>query len=180
MQIQTSTSASQIGVSLVNISSYFLNQVLSPATVSSYTTACTAFLSLASITSSTFLCQHLPMVDENILIMFVTHCATSLGLSYSTIKQSLNGIRYHCVKLTGFNPLLTSTEVTLNKLQLVMRGIRKTEVKFNRQVRMPVTSFVLGRLINLLNGGVFGPSSAITVCLKPMKCANFAARSQLF
>ena len=92
------------------------------------------------------------MVDENILIMFVTHCATSLELSYSTIKQYLNGIRYHCVKLAGFNPLLTDAGVTLNKLQLVMRGIRKTEVEFNRQVHMPVTSFVLGRLINLLNG----------------------------
>ena len=42
---------------------------------------CLESLRFASITSGTFLCQHLPMVDENILIMFVTHCATSLGLS---------------------------------------------------------------------------------------------------
>ena len=127
------------------------------------------------------------MVDENILIMFVTHCATSLGLSYSTIKQYLNGIRYHCVKLAGFNPLLTDAGVTLNKLQLVMRGIRKTEVKFNRQVRMPVTSFVLGRLINLLNGGVFGPymdslmkAACSLAFFAFLRCGEFTTQAQSF
>ena len=68
-----------------------------------------------------------------------------------------------------------------------MRGIRKTKVKFNRQVRMPVTSFVLGKLINLLNGGVFGPymdslmKAACSLAFFPfLRCGEFTTQAQSF
>ena len=41
----------------------------------------------------------LPIIDENILILFVAHCFSVLKLRYCTIKLYLNGIRFHYLRL---------------------------------------------------------------------------------
>lgn len=40
----------------------------------------------------------LPMVNESLLVYFVTHCKSVLKLKYETIKLYLAGIRFYYIR----------------------------------------------------------------------------------
>ena len=103
------------------------------------------------------MCSHMPIVNEDTLILFVSYCATALNLSYASCKQYLSGIRHYCITLANRNPLVTDNGSPLHRLFLVMRGIRRTEVKRNPLTRLPITGHILARVCSLLTKGVFGP-----------------------
>lgn len=137
--------------------SYFMEQALTSSTRAAYTTAWKSFNSFVLLNNFTYVCPHMPKVDESILIQFVCFCATSLKLSYTTIKQYLSGVRHFCIKQTGKNPLATGTGSHLPSLHLVMRGIRKTEIRVGALPRLPITTPILTKLCSLLATGVYGP-----------------------
>ena len=102
------------------------------------------------------MCSHIPVVNEDTLSLFVSYCATALNLSYASCKQYLSGIRHYCITLANLNPLVTDNGSPLHRLFLVMRGIRRTEVKRNPLARLPITGRILARVCTLLTEGVFG------------------------
>ena len=110
---------------------YFLEHSLSPGTLAAYESAWRSYLSFAALNNIPRMCSHMPIVNEDTLILFVSYCATALNLSYASCKQYLSGIRHYCITLANRNPLVTDNGSPLHRLFLVMRGIRRTEVKRN-------------------------------------------------
>jgi hypothetical protein len=148
--------STQPNISLVTAANVFMEQALSPSTISAYSTAWRAFKSFISLSNRPYACPHAPLVDETTLVMFASYCATSLKLSYHSIKQYLSGVRYFCIKITGVNPLTAGTGRLPPSLHLVMRGIRKSQGKPGALQRLPITTPILSRLCSLLAQGVFG------------------------
>lgn len=98
----------------------------------------------------------LPLISEELLLLYVSHCATCLRLSYHTIKLYLCGIRSHYISKSGYNPLLQPTGLPLYRLQNVLRGIRKHSSGNHSRARLPITTSILHRLCTLLRQGVYG------------------------
>ena len=77
-------------------------------------------------------------VSEDLLIYFVTHCATRLSLSYSTIKLYLCGIRFMCLEYNIFYPAINE----LSRLKAILNGIKRTQSRVSKP-RYPVTYGIL-------------------------------------
>ncbi|XP_006824681.2 LOW QUALITY PROTEIN: uncharacterized protein LOC102804035 [Saccoglossus kowalevskii] len=127
-----------------------------------------------------------PVISENILVYFVTHCATYLHLKFSTIKVYLAGIRNHYLLGSHSNPLVTSQGLNLLRLQYVLRGIRRLQGSATRP-RLPITFDLLKRLCLLLRSGVYGPyfdllleAAFLLAFFGFLQCSEFTSLSQSF
>ena len=96
----------------------------------------------------------LPIVNEDILIYFVTHCAKNLNLTHRTIKTYLWGIRNMYIQAGYHNPMLATSGQPLFQLSLVLRGIEKSQTQTTNP-RMPITTDILLALFRLLDGTFF-------------------------
>lgn len=110
------------------------------------------------------LSKDLPLINEDLLVYYVSHCAACLRLSHSTIKLYLCAIRSMYVSRRGQNPLLQSTGLPLYRLQNVLRGIRKSQSGHGPRLRLPITAAILSQLHQLLERGFF--SSYLDTLLK--------------
>ncbi|XP_006824603.1 uncharacterized protein LOC102800610, partial [Saccoglossus kowalevskii] len=129
----------------------FQRAALSARTIGSYSTGVRAWLRFTALSEIPGQSTSHPRISEDILIYFVTHCATNLHLKYTTIKVYLAGIRNYYI-LGGYpNPLLT-----LQGQSPLRRGILCLQGNETRP-RLPITVDILQRLCNLLRQGVFGP-----------------------
>lgn len=122
--------------------------------------------------------------SELIFMYFVTHCAHSLRLSYTTIKTYLSGIRNAYIQLGLGDPLLDSNGTQLSRLQLIMRGIHKQQKTYQRP-RLPITVDILNNICILLQAGVFGKYTdklLHTTCVLAffgfLRCGEFTCNSQ--
>ena len=100
--------------------------------------------------------HHLPAIDEAILILFVTHCTMNLRLAHTTIKTYLCGVRNLYIEANHGNPLVKVHGQALEKLTLVLRGIKKSQSP-NTNRRLPITAPILSALFPLLTGSFFSP-----------------------
>lgn len=131
----------------------FWNAALAHGTVNLYKAAYSSFkqfleqYSLWTTASGTP-----PVVNEDILMYFVTYCA-SKGLRYNTIKQYLAGIRHYYIAYNVQTPL--SCSATLHRLRTLLRGVKKSQDNSSR-VRLPVTYPILLRILTSLNNGIMG------------------------
>ena len=135
----------------------FEHVALSPNTRSSYASGWSCFSNFCTMNCVQISEQHLPVINEDILMYFATHCATTLKLSYTTIKLYLCGIRAHYISVLGINPLKQATGLPLYRLKLIMDGIRKQQPPRVHRPRLPITHEVLSQLCTLLRSGVYGP-----------------------
>uniref|UniRef100_A0ABM0MB28 Uncharacterized protein LOC102801901 n=1 Tax=Saccoglossus kowalevskii TaxID=10224 RepID=A0ABM0MB28_SACKO len=134
----------------------FQRAALSARTIGSYSTGVRAWLRFTALSEIPGQSTSHPRISEDILIYFVTHCATNLHLKYTTIKVYLAGIRNYYI-LGGYpNPLLTLQGQSPLRLNYVLRGILRLQGNETRP-RLPITVDILQRLCNLLRQGVFGP-----------------------
>ena len=85
-----------------------------------------------------------PTPTESVLEYFVTHCASNLKLSYTTIKLYLCGVRHHYIA-AGQGDILQNVP----RLDLTLRGIKKVQISPAR-IRLPITTDVLYALGSVL------------------------------
>ncbi|XP_052071362.1 uncharacterized protein LOC127709732 [Mytilus californianus] len=121
----------------------------------------------------------LPIITEDHLIYFATHCKNSKKLQHDTIKMYIAGIRYHYLR-AGHNDPTAGTE----RLPYIMRGIKKSQHNVSRN-RLPITSDVLKRLCNLLSTGVFSPfidlmlqCAFLTAFFGFLRCGEFTCKTK--
>lgn len=69
----------------------------------------------------------LPMVNESLLVYFVTHCKSVLKLKYETIKLYLAGIRFYYIR-AGHGDMLKGCD----QLNYVLRGIKDLKTMLPR------------------------------------------------
>jgi hypothetical protein len=128
----------------------------------------------------------LPVISEQLLMFFVTHCVVNLGLAYSTIKLYLAGIRNLYVTQGLPNPLVNALGQPLLQLGQVLRGIKKSQVN-NVRPRLPITSDIVQKICNVLHDGMFGSyvdcllEAVCTIAFFGfLRCGEFTCRSTQF
>lgn len=92
--------------------------------------------------------SRLPFPTEQLLLTYVYYCHTSLGISYTTIKSYLSGIRHHFVIGTGRDPLTRSSGI-MDRLYLVLRAIKRQQAP-RPKTRRPITAPILRDLVRYL------------------------------
>lgn len=125
-----------------------------------------------------------PPLNEDLLNHFVTHCHLRLTLRYSTIKVYLAGIRHGYLVKGLPNPLVHSQ--SLHRLQLVLRGVKKSQTQGTRP-RMPSTIDLVGKIVMFLNQGYFGPYTDLliqTMCVVGffafLRCGEMTCKTTCF
>jgi hypothetical protein len=124
--------------------------------------------------------NRLPSINEDMLVYFVTHCQLRLKLSYQTIKTYLAGIRFFFVR-NGHNLIFRNFQ----KLHGVLKGIKKHQCNNKRELRQPITFFILSKICLNLNRGIFSPLLDMMfkcICQMAffgfMRCGEFTVRKK--
>ena len=168
-------------LSLNSVVDYLWTEAVSNGTKQTYNTGMRCF--------KTFLALHnfsvngsIPVVDENMLILFVAHCFSVLNLKYCTIKLYLNGIRFHYLQLGIDNPLCR-TNFNLERLHIILRSIKRIQGA-TVQRRLPITFDILQNICSTLRNGIFSPflnvmlEAAFTVAFFGfLRCGEFTCRN---
>jgi hypothetical protein len=150
----------QCDVRLTAALQYFQEKALSANTRAVYNTGARCFLSFTAMHNLQPNVGSLPTVTEDLLVYFVTHCASNLALTYTTIKSYLCGVRNIYIENKYPNPLSGSNGQPLLRLQLVMRGIHKGHRPghgHQLSKRLPITVDILKNICQILRHGCFGP-----------------------
>lgn len=123
----------------------------------------------------------MPPVSEDLLMMFAAHCFYGLHLSYGTIKLYICGVRFNVI-VSGL-PTPFNDPPSLNRLQLVLKGIKRTNPGATA-TRLPITIEVLRALSIRLQAGLFSPYTDLmmeSVCVIAffgfLRCAEFTCAS---
>lgn len=95
-------------------------------------------------------------INQEILVLFVTHCHVLLKLSATTIKSYLCAIRFRYVQHGFRNPLCHPDGSTYLRLHSICRAIKRTQGCSSRP-RLPLTANIIQRLCSALRHGVFNP-----------------------
>jgi hypothetical protein len=129
--------------------------------------------------------SNFPVLNEDILIYFVSHCADRLGLKHSTIKMYLSGIRNKYIEIGYGNPLQCNN-VPYLRLQLTLRGIKRLHVPVHH-VKLPITVQVLQDLAQVFNRGIFGSyvdllmkSACILAFFAFLRCGELCTKSNTY
>lgn len=113
---------------------FYQQQALSTGTQQTYASGLRCFKAFCALPHS-----HAPgglsqPPSQDTMDIFVSYCAGSLNLGYSTIKSYVCAIRNHFIVL-GYEDLTLS----MPRLQLTLRGIKKSQAP-KTQTRLPLTA----------------------------------------
>ena len=160
---------------------YLWSEAISSGTKQAYNTGMRCFRTFIALNNIS-VDGSIPVVDENMLILFVAHCFSVLHLKYCTIKLYLNGIRFHYLQL-GINNPLCSTSSNLERLHMILRAIKRIQGTAVRQ-RLPITFDILHDMCNKTRQGIFSPflnimlEAAFTVAFFGfLRCGEFTCKS---
>lgn len=128
----------------------------------------------------------IPLCNEEILKFFVAHCHANLHITSTTIKSYLAGVRNHYITHGLGNPLCTNEGEPYHQLELIIRGIKKTEVP-RRVSRQPVTPDILLAICRSLQKGLFGPymdqmmqAACLLAFFGFLRCGEFTTYSKVY
>ena len=93
---------------------------------------------------------------ENIMCLFVTHCASNLRLAHSTIKMYLAAIKFNFIKSGKSHPFIYSNGTSFGRLHYTLRGIKKCQINCINP-RLPITTELLYRIRGALSSRLFSP-----------------------
>ena len=151
---------------------------LSSNTQGAYKAGLQCLLTFVTMSGGYFKSGELPVLSEQILIFFVTHCHTSLRLKWTTIKLYLAGIRYHYIKAGRQNPFQS-----VDRLQYILRGIKRTQTLPSKP-RLPITIQVLNQLCGVFKTEMFSQHMGKTMecmCVTAffgfLRCSEFTVGS---
>lgn len=152
---------------------------LSDKTQATYKSGLNCFLTFVLMRGIQCASNSLPDINEDLLILFVTHCHQALQFKFDTIKAYLAGIRYHYIKNNLGDPLGNTL-----RLHYILRGIKKTQATVTIK-RLPITFKLLQHMCFTLTSplGVFSPmldlmlsSIFLTAFYGFLRCGEFTCR----
>ena len=151
---------------------------ISVNTRSVYNTGLQCLLSFLLLSGVIFEQASLPLLNEDVLIYFVSHCHSRLKLKWTTIKLYLAGIRFHYLQAGYKNPFSA-----VDRLQCIIRGIKRSQ-QTTTKPRLPIDIKVLTHMCHLLQRGIFSPNLDKTLecmCLVAfygfLRCSEFTIQS---
>ena len=168
-------------LSLNSVVDYLWSEAVGGRTKQAYNTGMRCFRTFLALNN--FICDgSIPVVDENMLILFVAHCFSVLHLKYGTIKLYLNGIRFHYLQLGIKNPLCDSSP-NLERLHTILRAIKRIQGSTVRS-RLPITFDILHNMCKRIRKGLFSPflnimlEAAFTAAFFGfLRCGEFTCKS---
>ncbi|XP_062571095.1 uncharacterized protein LOC134233120 [Saccostrea cucullata] len=137
---------------------YLVDASIEPSTAATYRSGLDCFLTFLVMSRLCLAFCKLPVINEDLLVYFVTHCQLNLKLRYETIKTYLAGIRFFYLK-EGQCLMFRDFE----RLHCVLRGVKKQQCN-NKSKRLPITFSILSQICDCLNKGVFSPWLDLMLC----------------
>lgn len=164
---------------------HYMDIALSARTRATYATGVKTFQRFCAMHCISF--SGLPaQPGEEMLSYFVCHCANNLKISHATIKSYLAGIKNYYIENGLGNQLVRPDGQPMLSLELILRGIKKQSGK-PKLKRLPITSEVLRRLCQVLNGKVFGvytdalmKSACCLAFFGFLRCSEFTTEKNMF
>ncbi|XP_069109055.1 uncharacterized protein [Argopecten irradians] len=179
---QTACSVSSPGIAVHDLNDdvdLLWDSALSRSTQATYQSGLNCFLTFVLMQGIGFPKNFLPQINEDLLILFVTHCQRTLHLKYETIKLYLAGVRFHYIKQKFGDP-------TANTLRLayILRAIKRSQVNIASK-RLPITFSVLSKMCNAIAfHGMFEPfTDLMLLCIFKtafygfLRCGEFTCKS---
>jgi hypothetical protein len=124
-----------------------------------------------------------PAITESVLMLFVSHCFTVLGLRYTTVKTYIAGIRYTYLEAGVHSVFDNASSGSLNRLHLILKGYKKLDTS-EAIKRLPITFPILSSIVKKLREGVFGPyNDAVLECMCTvaffafLRCSEFTCNT---
>lgn len=105
-------------------------------------------------TTYTYQLVPVPPVNENLILMFISHCVRQ-GLSYTSIKLYLCGLRFFYLTHLGYNPLEISPGQISHRITHALTGLKKTQTPQHKLVRQPITFDILSIICETLKSNLF-------------------------
>lgn len=133
---------------------FLWSAALSSGTRQAYETGMKCFRTFIALNSFS-VDGSLPVVTENLLLLFVAHCFSVLQLKCSTIKLYLSGVRF-CYLQAGVENPLCKEEANLARLHTILRAIKKIQGTSTLR-RLPITFNILHLMCQTLRKGAFTP-----------------------
>ena len=109
------------------------------------------FIQFLLLQGLAFDCSKLPVISENILVDFVAYCFDQLKLKFATIKLYLCDLRYGYMIQRVTSPF---DNMPLQRLYAALLGIKRIQGS-HQSPKMPITSDILFKLCQCLDGGYF-------------------------
>ncbi|XP_061170222.1 uncharacterized protein LOC133179480 [Saccostrea echinata] len=135
-----------------------VNASIEPSTAATYRAGLECFKKFLVMSRVCLALGKLPVINEDILVYFVTHCQLHLKLRHETIKTYLAGIRFFYLK-EGQCLMFKDFE----RLHCVLRGVKKQQCN-SISKRLPITFSILFQICNCLDKGVFSPWLDLMLC----------------
>ena len=121
----------------------------------------------------------LPVVSDNILILYVAHCYKTLKLKHATIKLYLCGICFAYLKAGISCPLIRTDTSSCSRITTLLNAIKCVQGQVNNP-RQPITATILDKMGSVLNMGyltVYMDCLLLAVCVTAffrfLRCAEF-------
>lgn len=136
---------------LKNHAEHLIDASIESSTAATYRAGLDCFLRFILMSRMCSAFNKLPVINEDILVYFVSHCQLMLKLRYETIKTYLAGVRFFYLK-DGQCLMFKDFE----RLHCVLRGVKKQQCNI-RSKRLPITFSILSQMCDCLNKGIFSP-----------------------
>ena len=155
------------------------SHALSSRTITAYETGVHSFKHFLIMNNLIYSMDNLPVVSEDILMLFVAYCYRTLKVKYTTIKLYLCGIRFAYLKAGISCPLIRTDNASCIRINALVNAIKRVQGQVTNK-RQPITASILDKMCAILNSGyisVYMDCLLIAVCLTAffgfLRCAEF-------
>lgn len=131
------------------------NSALSERTLLAYKTAVKSFKTFMLLNNFTSSVQTLPIVSENVLLLYIAYCHKTLQIKHSTIKLYLSGIRFEYLK-SGITCPLLGTDLARLRISTFLNAVKRNQDN-SKRIRHPITDSVLSKICSVLCNGYISP-----------------------
>ena len=160
------------------------NSALSSRTLSAYETGLQSFKTFLIMNNLVSTMESLPVVSEDIVMIYIVHCYKTLKLRYTTIKLYLCGICFAYLKAGIPCPLIRTDNSQFLRITALLNAVKRIQGQTNSSSQ-PITATILDEICSVLDMGYYlSPymdSLLVAVCVTAffgfLRCAEFTVAS---
>ena len=155
------------------------NYALSSRTLAAYETGVQSYKTFLMMNNLIFSMDSLPVVSEDVLMLYVAHCYKTLKLKYTTIKLYLCGVRFAYLKAGIACPLIRTDNSSCARITTLLNAIKRVQGPV-KKCKQPITAAILDRMCSVLNTGYLTSymdcllnAVCVTAFFGFLRCAEF-------
>lgn len=180
----SAATTTNLGLNDLNLTvSSLWNSALSTRTLSAYETGLQSFKTFLIMNNLVSSMESLPVVSEDIVMLYIAHCYKTLKIRYTTIKLYLCGIRFAYLKAGIPCPLIRTDNSPCLRITALLNAVKRIQGQISNS-RQPITATILDKICSVLETGYLSPymdSLLAAVCVTAffgfLRCAEFTVAS---